>query len=104
MINPGALPGVIHYDQPPARIFNLLFYEYLGGFVAPTADIEAVFGVFYAYALKIVVFNGSVFVNGDVFDAGSARIVFLNAVIYGYAPKLVLRLNFRLLISLPKLN
>ncbi len=45
-----------------------LFNEFLEGLGTLTNDIEAVFGVGYAYALKVEIFGGSVFVNSDVSD------------------------------------
>ena len=45
-----------------------LFHEFLESLGALTNDVEAVFGIGYAYALKVEVFDGSVFVNGDVGD------------------------------------
>ena len=51
----------------------VLFNENLGSFFALNADVEAVIGVGYAYALEVVVLDGSVgFVNYDVVDTGFA--------------------------------
>ena len=46
-----------------------LFYVYFGNVVALTADVEAGFGVGYAYALEVVVFGCGVAVGCDVVDA-----------------------------------
>ena len=45
-----------------------LLYEYFGGFGALAADVEAVSGVLYADALEVVVFDGFVGIEVDVFD------------------------------------
>ena len=53
----------------------VLFNENLGSFLALNADVEAVLGVGYAYALEVVVLDGGVLVNDDVVHTGFVYVV-----------------------------
>lgn len=57
-----------------------LFHIYFFYFRALAADKDAVFGVGNAHTLKVVIFNGGVFISLNAFDTGGASRFYFNSL------------------------
>ncbi|GEM_PF-5677363 len=51
-----------------------ILFDYFYDLVALTHDVKTVCGVLYAYALEVVVFNGSILVDFDTFNTSCATV------------------------------